>query len=430
MGYMLVGITFNVIEYWILIFIMQYVCSAHMNLGRKNIFICTAFTVIGNLLVYLSHNWYSDFLMIALITLTVLLFSSKRVYDLLLFFPALAIYMILTVIPERMLTELFPAMDDSFILDGNTLRIVGLATDIALFAILILLRHILLKYETKVHLNVKEVLGCIGLLFFSLIDGMLLMALNRSDIRPWHYYVWKVIFVGAFIFGVAYYLFSLIESRVRIYRQALSRSEMEYLRVQLDALQDVKENEKQVKHLRHDLQNHLTIIQSLCDEGNYEEIKEYTEHLTNHIVLDGSNVLTGNTVGDLVVRSKLKAARQHNIEFTFNGSLAQLTKVDPPDICGLLANAYDNAIEACLSQKEPYIHTTVSATRNYTVIQIVNSIDKKISIHGSHIATTKADKLSHGYGIDIMKRIAHKYNGSCTLHSSEKELTVKIVLLV
>lgn len=145
--------------------------------------------------------------------------------------------------------------------------------------------------------------------------------------------------------------------------------------------------------------------------------------------MSGNKISTGNKAADFIIHSKCKTAEAHHIDFTFNGSLEQLQAVAPPDICGLLANAYDNAIESCLTQENPYISTVVSSTRNYTVIQITNSVSRKVSVRGNRIPTTKKDKLSHGYGIDIMKRIAHKYSGSCTLYSDEETFAVKITLL-
>lgn len=421
----IVNVVLDVLAYWILIFIMQYICSAHIRLSKGMILSCTAL----NLLVNALFTEFSITCMLALIALTVLIFSVRKGRDLLLFFPAFAIYFVLTVIPQCILEELFPKYDGHVLIGEYSVSLVGLGIDIALLTVLIILRHVLLKYESTIGLNTKEILGCIALLFFALIDVALLISTSRSGMRPFFSCLWKTIFVSAFVFSLGYYLFSLIEHRVRIYRQSISRSEQEYLQVQLDSLQDIRENEAQVKHLRHDLSNHLSVIQSLCEDGNYEEIKSYTQRLRNDIVLTGSDVLTGNKVADLVVSSKRKTAEAHHIDFTFTGSLQYLTAMEPPDICGLLSNAYDNAIEACLSLEQPYIRTEVSSTRNYTVIRIVNSVSEKISVRGNHVATTKKDKLSHGYGIDIMKRIAHKYNGSCTVSSSETEFTVKIVLL-
>lgn len=100
-----------------------------------------------------------------------------------------------------------------------------------------------------------------------------------------------------------------------------------------------------------------------------------------------------------------------------------------PHTCGLLSNAYDNAIGARLPQTGTFICTKISTTRNYTVVQIVNSVTKKIPIRNNHAATPKRDRQAHGYGIDIMKQIAHKYHGSRTPHFDGQEFTVKLVLL-
>ena len=100
-----------------------------------------------------------------------------------------------------------------------------------------------------------------------------------------------------------------------------------------------------------------------------------------------------------------------------------------PDVCGLLANAYDNAIEACISQEHAYIHTKANSTKNHTFIEIRNSIPKRIKIHHNSLKTTKGDKYNHGYGLEIMKQIAHKYHGSCEISSSNTEFTLIFKLI-
>ena len=425
MSYMFIDVIFNIVTYWVLVLIMQYFCSARLHLHKKHIIICTVISALLNFFL-------AEYILLCLplqVLLTVLVFSSRKIKDMLLFFPAFAMYIIISIIPECILDELLPKFNKYVYIDGEPLNLVALAVDSFLLCGLLLLRYILKKYQIPLQLNKKEIVGCIGLFFLLMLDGALIAVTNRSSRDPMLLLVWNTIFLGILIFCVSYYFYSIIESRIRIYRQTISRSETEYLRLQLDSLQDMKENEEQVKHLRHDLNNHLSVIQTLCEDGDYDSVKKYTIQLRKKIVLTGSNILTGNNVADLIIRSKMKVAQEHNIRFDFSGSLENLSMMDAPDICGLFANAYDNAIEACLSQSNAFINTQVSSTRNYTVIQITNSIHKKIAIRSNNIATTKADKYSHGYGIDIMKRIANKYNGNCTLHSNENEFTVKIVLL-
>lgn len=421
----------NLMEFWILILLMQHICAAHINLNRRSAIICSAVSLLlsGLAILLLPDSICFLVSMPVSILLTVLLFSKKRGTDILRFFPAVAVYFVLTIVPEVILTEIMPAFKIMLSVSVYEVSLISLITDAALLIILIFLRYFLIKYQFSLHFKMREIVGCIALLFFSFIDVALIAWVNHRDFAPALRYTYLTIFIGAFLCSIAYYFYGLFASRVQIYQQCLARNEIEYLQLQLEALQDVKENEEQIKKMRHDLNSHLAIMKSLCEEKNYEEVRKYTEQLSHDTVFSGGKILTGNHISDMIVSSKMTACEEYGITFTFEGSLTNLKNMAAPDICGLLSNAYNNAIEACLPQKEAYIHTKVNTTRNYTVIQITNSVEKKVTIRGNRIPTTKGDKKSHGYGIEIMNQIAKKYSGSCSLHCSDTEFEVKIVLL-
>ena len=421
----------NLMEFWILLLLMQHICAAHINLNRRNTIICSAVFLLltGLAMELLPDNINFLVSMPVSILLTVFLFSKKKFSDLLRFFPAVAIYCVLTIVPEAILTAIMPAFKIVLPISVYEVSLISLVTDATLLIILIFLHHFLMKYQFILHFRMREIIGCIALFLFSIIDVALITWANNRNIEPISRYLYLTIFIGAFLCSIIYYFYSLFSSRVQIYQQCLSRNEIEYLQLQLDALQDVKENEEQIRKMRHDLNSHLAVMKSLCEEKNYEEVKKYTEQLSHDAIFSGGKILTGNHVSDMIVSSKMTVCEEHGIAFTFEGSLTNLKNMTAPDICGLLSNAYNNAIEACLPQKDAYIHTKVNTTRNYTVIQITNSVEKKVTIRGNRISTTKEDKKSHGYGIEIMNQIAKKYGGSCSLHCSDTEFEIKIVLL-
>lgn len=430
LGEMLFFVLYNLVEYIILLFLMQYVCSAHINLTRKNLLTACGITGVLLTLASLSNNYFIEFFSLPLsLAVTVFLFSSSKRKDLWRFFPALAIYMILTVMPDAIFNELAPTWNQRFFIGDDYLQLITVITDIILLILLLILRHILMRYDTIVPFTKKEAIGSFALLFFCMIDILLLMTLNRTKVDTATYYIWIAIFIGGLTLSVIYYFYNMIDSRIRFYRQTLTKNETEFLQMQLETLQDVKENEEQVRRMRHDLKNHLEVIQSLCEEGNLDELKKYTQQLNKENTLAGSGILTGNKIADIILRSKSKLAEELGIRFTFTGALDTLEKIEAPDICGLLSNAYDNAIEACQDLADAYIHTEVQTTRNYTVIYISNSTKEKVRIRNNCLTTTKADKHNHGYGTSIMKRIARKYNGNCTFHYEENVFRVKIVLL-
>lgn len=430
LGGLLLSVASNELSYWILLFIMQYICSAHMNLSRKNICICSVASGICFALCFISNIPDLDFYcMFLLLILTVLIFSSRRFKDLLLLLPALLFYIVLTVMPQSLLEELHPAFSKRITFSAYSFTYIARAIDILLLAALIYLRKLLAKYETILPLSKKEIAGCLGVLFFCFVDIGLLIGLKERNSSPVYHYIWLTILVGFFLLGVGYYFYNLIDTRVSFYKQTLTKNDTEYLKLQLESLQNSKENEEHVKRMRHDLKNHLAIINTLCEEERYEELREYTASLNQEAASMGNIIFTGNDIADMVLRSKMQLAANHNILFEFDGTLEALKNMEAPDICGLLSNAYDNALEACVTIPNAYIRTKVSTTPNYTVIQITNPVQQKVPIHNNNVATTKAEKHAHGYGMDIMKRIACKYKGTCTFESSNEEFTVKIRLL-
>jgi len=430
LGGLLLSVASNELSYWILLFIMQYICSAHMNLSRKNICICSVASGLCFALCFISGITDLDFYcMFLLLILTVLVFSSKRFKDLLLLLLAFVFYIVLTVMPQSLLEELHPAFAKQISFSEYSFTYIARAIDILLLVALIYLRKLLTKYETILPLSKKEIAGCFGVLFFCFVDIGLLIGLKERNSSPVYHYIWLTILVGFFLLGVGYYFYNLIDTRISFYKRTLTKNDTEYLKLQLESLQNSKENEEHVKRMRHDLKNHLAIINTLCEEKRYEELREYTASLNQEATSMGNIIFTGNDIADMVLRSKMQLAANHNILFEFDGTLEALKNMEAPDICGLLSNAYDNALEACVTIPNAYIRTKVSTTPNYTVIQITNPVQQKVPIHNNSVATTKAEKHAHGYGMDIMKRIACKYKGTCTFESSNEEFTVKIRLL-
>ncbi|MCM1193836.1 MAG: GHKL domain-containing protein [Butyrivibrio sp.] len=422
----------NLLDYWILILIMQYVCAAHMDLGRRNAIIRSCISVLWTTFTALCplpavFNFFAT--MTAEIVLSVCLFSRRRLSDLLRFFPAVCVYLFLDLLPVALVEEIVSPANIQLAAQEDSRTLFSFMADATLLILLLILRHVQLKYGTRVHFSGKEVFGSIALLFLSFIDGALILMVNRAQHTPLWYWLYMFIFVGGYLLGVGYFAYSLVESGKRIYRQTMARCETDYLQVQLDALQEVKENEAEVRKMRHDLTNHLAVISSLCQEGDYEEVRRYTEQLSHEVPSVGGRIPTGSRVADLVVASKSRICEANGIVFEFSGNLENLRGMAATDLCGLLANAYDNAIEACMTQTERYIRTRVSTTRNYTVIEIVNPVEKKVSVRGNSIPTGKKNKKDHGYGIEIMKQIAGKYNGSCTMRCDGREFCLKLALL-
>lgn len=430
MLYTLITTIHNEISYLIIIFLTVYFFSAHISLTGAKLLNTVLTSVVIMILINFVPNenvQYVGFYIILM--LSVLLLSKRKIRDVLLLVPAIALYFVLGAVPVVLVNYLFPAFDSKVMLSGQPYDLVGFVVDIVFLGLLILLRHYLVKYDSSLHLSLAEVLGSLGVYLFIMIAmPMLIMVNERTDMYESYKIIWRIIITLAVLIVIGLYLYQIVSRRVRLYKQYHTNNEQKYLELQLHALRDLQENEEQIARTRHDLKNHLLVLQSMYEEGKFKEAGEYTRKLERDINLPGAGILSGNKIADMILRDKVQHATGQSVEFSFQGSLDPLHFMEAQDICGLLGNAYDNALEACVGQENAYVKTIVNRTKNFITIVICNSVAEKVSIKNNHISTTKKDTVSHGLGIPNMKLIVRKYHGKCTLECTDREFRFKVSL--
>lgn len=426
LGPILVTTFFNFIAYLILLFILQYLCHAHMDLNRRNLILCIIVAVcsmIGTQLFCCEE--ISSSTIIILYFGTILVLSRRRIVDLFLSIVAFLLYIAFCIIPFEMIINIFPKINYSISPFGIDYSVLSLLIDLTVLSMLWGIRYITNKYSVRSNLSAKEVLFSLILPFISLLDyTIIFIAINNS--LP-SLLFWEISMSALAIAGYVYYFYTLIDTRVRASREINARKQIAYLNAQLDSLQNLKEKEENIHKMRHDLKNHLSVIESLCAQGQYDTVISYTSNISCSY-LTNSCPISGNKIADTIIQTKMTTAQDYGIEFTFEGTLSGLNSMSEPDICGLLANAYDNAIEACCTQEHAYIHTKAHVTKNHTYIRICNSIPQKLRIKNNQLKTTKQDKYNHGYGIEIMKQVVHKYHGGYTISSTDSEFILEFML--
>ena len=418
----------NTIDYLILLFTLQYLCFGHLKLTRRNLLLCAGmvFFSISASQFFFSPEFSGFYLPFILFFVAILAFSSRRITDILRFPLVILQYLAFKTVPTYIIELFFPSTSNTINFWGAELSIVYIITDSVLFIFLCTIHYFISKYQYTFRTSYKEILFSI---VFPCYAILLLIIINFIETLTLQYRIfWKIFPPFVYLLGAVYYFYVLFHGQYRIYQETLAHTQYAYLKTQLDALQELKDKEENIHKMRHDLKNHLNLIENLCAQGNYKEVLSYSNKL-NNIYSENIPALTGNKIADTIVHTKGKTAKEAGIDFTYEGSLSGLSALSEPDICGLLANAYDNAIEACKTQANAYIHTKANSTQNHTYIEIRNSIPKKIRIRHNQLKTTKPDKQNHGYGIEIMKQTAHKYHGSCNISSTDTEFIVEIMLL-
>jgi len=103
--------------------------------------------------------------------------------------------------------------------------------------------------------------------------------------------------------------------------------------------------------------------------------------------------------------------------------------IDRVDICSLISNLLDNAIEACRKvpdNREIHIHSNIRG--GYLAVIVENSCVGNVKKSSSGFLSTKQNPKEHGYGTKIIQAIAEKYDGRFYLET-ELNFAKAVVLL-
>lgn len=195
-----------------------------------------------------------------------------------------------------------------------------------------------------------------------------------------------------------------------------------------------KENSMlEYRKMKHDLKNQLIYLLNLIEEKEGQKASEFLNGILKGETFDNIIIAqTDNLAIDAIVNYKYSLARKYGIKFKCKLNVPMRIPYDDTDLCIILGNALDNAIEGCMRSikaEERYIDLIVHLDRKNLIILVRNSFDGKIlKTKNGHLITTKNDNNNHGLGIDSIKRTTNKYHGTVIIDTENNCFKLKIVL--
>lgn len=197
------------------------------------------------------------------------------------------------------------------------------------------------------------------------------------------------------------------------YELAELRASAENIQKQDSEIHALHEN---VRRIKHDMKNHLMVIASYLNGGDYESARTYTSQILDKLNSVHSYIETGNSLLNHILNEKLNRARENGISVKAEIENLSFAKMESLDFSALLSNILDNAIEACGNENSPEIEVVISQRRGYETILVKNKISASVLAANPELSTTKADGASHGMGIPQIRAITAKYGGMCDFY--------------
>ena len=179
---------------------------------------------------------------------------------------------------------------------------------------------------------------------------------------------------------------------------------------------------------RHDYHNHLQTLKARLDMGQAAEAREYLDRLEEDLDSIRALAETGNAGVDAILNAKLSLAMKKGIDLNFKAQAPQNLTVSDIDLCVILGNLIDNAVESCEKTAEGtrFIRLYIGVFKKQLYLSVSNSTAE--TVRKLDAAYISAKRGSHGHGLKRIDRVVEKYGGYVNRQNEPGVFATEILL--
>ena len=193
--------------------------------------------------------------------------------------------------------------------------------------------------------------------------------------------------------------------------------------------QEVENMYRKMRGWRHDYRNHIQTMKVLAANGDLEGIRAYLDQLDTDLNTVDNVVKTGNAMADAILNSKISLAQSRAITVQCDAHIPVRLKMSELDLCCILGNLFDNAIEASCQLPEEMrqirVYMDMKGTQLYISFTNFTS-SRKLEKVGKLFRTTKGD--GHGFGLVRIDAIIDRLDGYLSRNSEDGAFTTEILI--
>lgn len=186
---------------------------------------------------------------------------------------------------------------------------------------------------------------------------------------------------------------------------------------------------RQIRGWRHDYRNHIQTMKALAADGDLDRLKAYLDELDTDLNTVDVVVKTGNAMADAILNSKISLAKSRGIAVQVDAHIPVKLSMSELDLCCIIGNLFDNAIEASLAlpeeQRSIRVYMDMKGTQLY--ISFTNfTAEGKREKQGGRFRSTKGE--GHGFGLVRIDAIVERLDGYLTRNSEDGAFTTEILI--
>ena len=215
------------------------------------------------------------------------------------------------------------------------------------------------------------------------------------------------------------FISKMIDKRIAAYQRELMETHYK----------EVENMYRQIRGWRHDYRNHIQVMKSYAASDDMDAIKRYLDELDTDLSTVDVAIKTGNAMADAILNSKISLARSRQIPVMVDAHIPVALKMSELDLCVIIGNLFDNAIEANLplpeEQRMIRVYMDMKNTQLYMSFTNMTASKKRVK-EGGRFRTTKGE--GHGFGLVRVDDIVARYGGYLSRNSEDGAFTTEILL--
>lgn len=186
---------------------------------------------------------------------------------------------------------------------------------------------------------------------------------------------------------------------------------------------------EETRKLRHDLRQHLRVMQGFINNKNFARLQEYISELSKENEVMPSVTICPNILADAILQHYRARCAKHNIDIDISFAVPEQIAISDTDFSILLGNLLENAIEACqrMESGNKMISVIGMCNEKCMKFKIKNTFSGHIQKRGQSFYSSKRNN-EPGIGIRSVQSVVEKYGGIIDISNTETFFNVAVII--
>ncbi len=213
------------------------------------------------------------------------------------------------------------------------------------------------------------------------------------------------------------------------FRSRMDKKLAQYQRELIEThFREVESMYREMRGWRHDYRNHIQLMKTYVADGDWAAVCAYLDKLETDLNTVDLAVKTGNRMADAILNSKITLAKSRGIPVRADAHIPAALSISDLDLCVILGNLFDNAIDASLALPEDQrmirVYMDVKNTQLY--ISFTNRAGKKQQKVAGRFRSSKGE--GHGFGLSRIDKTVERLGGYIKRASEDGAFTTEVLL--